>query len=355
MARGRLVVTREALQFDVTEPPFELPFDETLVEIGSDPDWISVRDHRQPEFQFFVDRTILDNGFFLQNPFVRSQVQSQLGRKELRRNFKLMFAGLVMVVVIAWIGSNIMHWGVRLAVRGISAKQEIKFGDDAFKEIESQLHVVDDTNAVAQLNSLMSVLAPSVKAPVPFKLYIVDGPPNAFALPGGRICVTTELLKLLDTPEQLVGVLAHESAHVKQRHAFQHMISGQGPIFMMEILTGGSEKAVNIMAIPSELLIYESYSQEYEAEADACGWDYLVAAKINPHGEIEALQKLKERDGERIGGSHASAFDSHPDMDRRIKFLESRWEKLSDTNNFIVLTNAIPKVTVDDSPRPAIL
>jgi predicted Zn-dependent protease len=263
-----------------------------------------------------------------------------------------MVSGLVAVVVIAWAASHLMHWGVRLAMKGISTKHEIAFGDEAFAKIESHLDLVPDTNALAQLDSLMAALSPAVHARVPFKFSIVEGPPNAFAVPGGRICVTTGLLKMVDTPEQLLGVLAHESAHIAQRHAFQHMISGKGPMFLMEILTGSSDRAVNLMAIPSELLIYESFSQEYEAEADAFGWDYLVAAKINPHGEIEALQKLREFEFETIGTNHASAFDSHPDLDRRIKFLENRWSKLSDTNQFVLLTNTVPKVDADKIPPP---
>ena len=348
MAQGQFVVTRENLRFTATEPPFELSFYDVIVEIGDDENWISLRDRRQPDLQFFVDRAILDNSFFLLSDSVRKQVQSQLGRKELRRNFVMMVTGLVAVVAIAWLASHVTHWGVRLAVKGISAKHEIEFGDKSFDQIKSNVDLIQDTNAVAQLDSLMAALSPAVHARVPFKFSIVAGPPNAFAIPGGRICVTTGLLKIVDTPEQLLGVLAHESAHITQRHAFQQMISGKGPIFLMEVLTGGSDKAVNLMAIPSELLIYESFSQEHEAEADAYGWNYLVAANINPHGEIEALQKLREYEVGIIGTNHASAFDSHPDLDRRIQFLENRWSMLSDTNHFVVLTNALPKVNVDN-------
>lgn len=348
VARGKLVVTRETLRFDAVEPPFEWFLEDTIVEIGDDENWISLRDRTQPDLQFFVDRAILNNGFFLRSFSIRKQVQSQLGRKELRRSFRLTIVGLAAVVVISWIAANAMHWGVKLAVKGISARREIEFGEEAFKEIKPRLVIIPDTNAVAQLDALMTVLAPAVHSPVPFKFCVVAGPPNAFALPGGRICVSTGLLKIMDTPEQLLGVLAHESAHIKQRHVFQHIISGEGPIYLMKILTGGSDKAVNIMAIPSELLIYESFSQQYEAEADACGWDYLVAARINPHGEIEALEKLRQFKTELNFTNHASAFDSHPDLDRRIQFLESRWAKLSDTNHFIVLTNTVPKVKVGD-------
>ena len=343
MARGKFIVTQRAVRFTAAEPAYELPLDQIKVEIGNDKNWISVRDRRQPDLRFYVDRAILENGFFLQSASVRQQVQSQIGRQELRRNFFLTVTGLVVVVAIAWLASQVMHWGVRLAVKGISVKHEIEFGNQAFEQIESHLEVIEDTNAVAQLDSLMAVLSPAVHARVPFKFSIVAGPPNAFAVPGGRICVTSGLLKMVDTPEQLLGVLAHESAHITQRHAFQHMISGQGPMFLMQVLTGDSDKAVNLMAIPSELLIYESFSQEYEAEADAYGWDYLVAAHINPHGEIEALQKLREYKVGHFGTNRASAFDSHPDLDRRIKFLEGRWSRLADTDHFVVLTNALPR------------
>ncbi len=350
VAQGQFVVSLSDLQFTATEPPFELPLDETLVEIGDDEKWITLRDRRQPDLEFFVDRAILENGIFLKAYSIRRQVQSQLGRKERRWNFRLMVTGLAAVVAIAWVASHVMHWGVRLAVKGISTKHEIEFGDEAFEEMKSRMDIIDDTNAVVRLDSLMAALAPAIHARVPFKFCIVAGPPNAFAVPGGRICVTTELLRMVDTPEQLLGVLAHESAHITQRHAFQHMISGQGPIYLMQILTGSSDKAVNLMAIPSELLIYESFSQAYEAEADAYGWNYLVAANINPHGEIEALQKLQEYYAGITRSHHASAFDSHPDLDRRIKFLVNRWSRLSDTNQFVVLTNAMPKVNRDDEP-----
>jgi predicted Zn-dependent protease len=181
---------------------------------------------------------------------------------------------------------------------------------------------------------------------IPFRFYIVAGSPNAFALPGGRILVTTGLLELLDKPEELVGVLAHESAHVTQRHAFQHMISGKGPIFLLEILTGSRDKMLNVMAYPSELLIYESFSQRYEKEADAFGWNYMVAARINPHGMIDALQKLKDSKTEFSLTNRASAFDSHPDLDKRIAWLEAKWQALPDKTSFVVLTNPLPKMHV---------
>ncbi len=352
MVRGQFVVKRGELSFEAPDTTFLLPMDQTLVELGEDENWLSLRDKRQPDLQFFVDRAILDDPRFVQSLTIRRQLESQLGRKEIRRRLVVTAAGLVAFVFIAWIGSNAMSWGVRWAVNGISAKHEMAFGDEAFTNLERHLVLLDDTNAVAQIEAMMANLTRVVPTHgIPLKFYIIAGPPNAFAMPGGRIFVTDEMLQMLNTPEQLVGVLAHESAHVARRHAFQHMIAGKGPFYVMQILTGGGDRMVNLMAFPSELLVYESFSQQYETDADICGWNYLVAAKINPHGFIEGLQKLREYEVENHRTNHASAFDSHPALDRRIKYLEAKWEKLPDKTHFIVLTNAVPKVKApNDGP-----
>ena len=347
--RGRFILERGELRF--TNPPslpFVLPFEQIVIELGNDEDWIVLGDRRQLELKFFTSHSILEEDRFVQAMPIRRQLEVLLGRRELLRRVWVTLAFLIVFGLLAWIGSMTAGWGVRLVVKEISVKHEIEFGDEAFEKIEPKLTLINDTNAIMELTAAAAPLLPSVPARgIPFKFYITAGPPNAFALPGGRIVVTSGLLELLDNQDELVGVLAHESAHVAQRHAFQHMISGKGPIFLLEILTGSRNKMLNIMAYPSELLIYESFSQRYEKEADAYGWDYLVAAKINPHGMIEALQKLKNYKAEFSLTNRASAFDSHPDLDKRIQWLEAKWTALPGKTNFIMLTNPVPKVKVD--------
>jgi predicted Zn-dependent protease len=349
MVRGRFILNRNTLRFESSAPPFVLPLEHTVIELGDDEDWIELGDRRQPELKFFIARSILEDDHFVQSMPIRRQLEALLGRRELLRRVWVTLGFLLAFALIAWVGSVVAGWGVRSVVKGISVKHEIEFGDEAFKKIESRLVLIKDTNALAQLAAVAAPLLPTVPARgIPFKFYIAAGSPNAFALPGGRIVVTTGLLELMDKPEELAGVLAHESAHVAQRHAFQHMIAGKGPIFLLEILIGSRDKMFNLMAYPSELLIYESFSQRYEKEADAFGWNYLVAAKINPHGMIEALQKLKHYETEFSLTNRASAFDSHPDLDKRIGWLEAKWAALPDKTNFIVLTNQVPKIKTDN-------
>ncbi|HCN36457.1 MAG TPA: peptidase M48 Ste24p, partial [Bacteroidetes bacterium] len=62
-------------------------------------------------------------------------------------------------------------------------------------------------------------------SPYEFEFHVLadDKTVNAFALPGGQIFITYGLYKLLDSEDQLAGVLSHEIAHVINRHGAEHM------------------------------------------------------------------------------------------------------------------------------------
>ncbi len=357
MVRGLMFFGRDALRFESSQCSlFLLPINVIGVELGDDENWTTLTDQRQPELRFFVSRTILEDNRFVRAAPIRQQLERILTRREWFWRIKVTLLSLLGFVLLAWVLSCAAGWGVRVVVKGISVQRELEFGEEAFKKIEPRLVFVNDTNALSQLATLAEPLLPVVPSRgISFQFYITRGEPNAFALPGGRIVVTTGLLEMLDKPEELLGVLAHESAHIAQRHAFQHMIAGKGPVYMLQILSGGNGKAVDLMSFPSELLVYESFSQKYEREADACGWDYLVAAKINPRGLIDALRKLKQFNGEGGGSERGSAFESHPDLEKRILWLEAKWTALADKNHFIELTNTVPKLPEDIAPANQLL
>jgi predicted Zn-dependent protease len=73
-----------------------------------------------------------------------------------------------------------------------------------------------------------------------------------------------------------------------------------------------------------------------------------VAAGINPHGMIDIFRKL-EAQGEKVKVAREHpAFDSHPALEKRIAWLEAKWEKLPNQTGFVPLTNAVPKISESD-------
>jgi predicted Zn-dependent protease len=145
-------------------------------------------------------------------------------------------------------------------------------------------------------------------------------------------------LQMTETPEELLGVLAHEIAHETQRHVIRHRIAAAGPLVIFGVFMHSRNGAGNLLAIGSGLMVYQGFSKEYETEADDVGWKYLVAANIDPRGMISTFRKLKaEEDG--MGFSHVmpEAFASHPALAKRIARLEGKWKKLGQKANFLEL------------------
>lgn len=352
MAGGRISVDRWALHFQSETMALQIPLDKLLIKLGAKKDnRIYFSDPGQPGLKIFTaDDSILEHRAFGQSNPVRHQLTAMFGGRELWRRVRVTCYFLMVGAVVAWLGSLVMGAMVRVAVNRIPVKWETDMGNSLVEKLSARLPFVTDTNAVAQLAAFAEPLTRVIPAKgIEFKFHILANPePNAFALPGGHIVVTTGLLNLAGRPEELLGVIAHESAHVTQRHADRHAISGKGPVLMLQVLAGGRNKLLEALAYPTEMLAYESFSQEYEREADSVGWNYLVAAKINPHGMIDMFQKLKASEDKAMGGHDLPAFDSHPALDKRIGWLNARWDKIPDKTGFIELTNPIPKIPESD-------
>jgi Zn-dependent protease with chaperone function len=347
---GTIFVEWRKVRFESEEIAGEIPLDRIVIEFaGKNRERICFRDAAVPGVEMVTfDDSIFDHRAFHHSRNAHNQLIQAAQRGELWRRARLTFYALLACGVAAWLVSFISNAVVGVLVKGIPAEWEIKFGDDVFKKIQDEVVFVDDSNRVARLTALAQPLIRTVPAKgIPFRFHIMESDyPNAFALPGGHIVVSTRLLEMADTPEELLGVIAHEMAHVTRKHAFRHLISGKGPIIILQISTGGRNRLLDVLAYPSEKLIYESFSQEYEKEADLAGWNSLLVANINPQGMIEMFKKLETFEGVEGLGRSLSAFDSHPALERRIGWLQAKWDKLPRKTDFLELTNAMPGADV---------
>jgi len=95
---------------------------------------------------------------------------------------------------------------------------------------------------------------------------------------------------------------------------------------------------MGVLAGGSALLVNQSFSQEYENEADETGWRYMVAANIDPRGMIDMFRKLQAWEAkQKTLDLVPHAFQSHPDLEKRIERLEAKWKKLPRKSGFIEL------------------
>src|SRR5206468_5365206 len=112
-------------------------------------------------------------------------------------------------------------------------------------------------------------------------------------VPGGQVFIFSGLLDSVKRPEELAGVLAHEIAHVTRRHSLRNIISSAGLWLTLSALFGDTKGLTSILTDGSQFLLNQKFSRDFEREADDTGWDYLVAANVDPRGMIDFFATIK--------------------------------------------------------------
>lgn len=141
---------------------------------------------------------------------------------------------------------------------------------------------------------------------------------NAFATPGGYIYVYTGLIKYLETPDHLAGVLGHEIAHAEQRHTSKMLQNQMGRQLLIDIILGDNQGAVTQVL---QQIAQLSYSRSAETEAD----EYSVTYLSNPSSPYQCsgaagfFQKLQDEEG---GAGIPEFLSTHPNPANRIQHIQ---------------------------------
>ncbi|HON55452.1 MAG TPA: M48 family metalloprotease [bacterium] len=158
---------------------------------------------------------------------------------------------------------------------------------------------------------------------IPYKFLVLDSEEiNAFAAPGGYVFITKGLFYSLSSEAQLAGILAHEIAHITQKHILKTLKRGK----LLENLTkltatlskSNVEKYTQIMSEVNSTLFEKGVDQTMEYEADRIAVEYVYRTGYNPNGLLEFVKYLQNN----IGSKKSVFFSTHPNINQRIEKLE---------------------------------
>ncbi len=340
---GKIVFDRWQFRFESPALIMEIPLSRLLIEMTETEDTpIRFGDPEQAGWSICTfDSKILDAGPLLQQSHTRNQIKEFRSQGDLKRRLKVTLWFLIGFGVIAAVVSLLMGMMVRSLVARIPPEWEQELGDARLAELMQEHPFTQDPKLLAKLDRAVApLIAAMPRTATQYKFYLLPAPfPNAFALPGGHVIVTTQLLDLAERPEELAGVVAHEIAHVTQKHEFRKAISSCGPYLLFKLFANEGSGMLGMLGGGSQLLVSQSFSQEYELEADAVGFQSLVDARIDPRGLAEMLLKLRAVQRHMGTDPEIQAFSSHPATEKRIRRLEAKWKKLKDKSNFINLND----------------
>ena len=228
----------------------------------------------------------------------------------------------------------------------ISRDDEYKLGLQVVRGLREQGQILDDP----EVNDYMQSLGARIAAQTPdgqrqFQYFVVrDAAINAFALPGGFVGVNSGLVLASANEAQLAGVLAHETAHVTQRH-IARSIRAQGrqglmtagallAAILLGAAAGGSgDIAQGAIAIAqgSAAQAQINFTRDNEYEADRVGMGFLAAAGFDPNGMPDFFERIGRRDS--LSASRIpQLLQSHPVTSIRIAESRSRAEQYPRTN-----------------------
>jgi predicted Zn-dependent protease len=206
----------------------------------------------------------------------------------------------------------------------VSAATEAYYGKKANDKMIADHGIYQDRGLTAYVDRVGQALAKNVvRKSVHYTFTILDDDDiNAFALPGGYVCITRGALDFANSEAELAGILGHEIGHVD---AFDfHRGDGNSVRAVLSVLLRHAGKSAVDLAMAQKLADQPAksaaYSQEQEFNADALGIHYMALAGYDPQAIVGLLRtedaKAKLDDGEMKGNPVAHdilALDqSHP-------------------------------------------
>jgi len=221
----------------------------------------------------------------------------------------------------------------------ITGSDEYKLGAMIIQGLQDQGQIIDDPEINEYINSVgLRLASHAQEGNTKFTFFVVkDRGINAFALPGGFVCVNAGLILATSGESELAGVLGHEISHVTQRHiARSYQEASKASLastaamlaaILLGAVSGNSNVGMaGVIAGQSAAMQHQlNFSRENEYEADRVGIGVVAAAGYDPNGMATFFETLERRMGN--PGPNAKILEflqTHPVNSGRVAEAKAR-------------------------------
>lgn len=233
-------------------------------------------------------------------------------RRRFARRWGAILGTIAAAVLVLWLG---VPWTASAIAALLPHSLKETAGARVLATLETSFARCADEAGQAALDALVTRLAGHAGLSHPVRTTALRIPePNAFALPGNHIVVTSGLLHHLKAAEALAGILAHEIGHHAHDHPTESFIRRGLISTLVGAITGAGQFGWGTDGLAGLPLLL-SYSRETEREADAFGLALMNDAGIDARPLTDFFDRLDRGDG----ASWIEAWlSTHPaDADRR--------------------------------------
>ena len=211
----------------------------------------------------------------------------------------------------------------------MSVDDEIRIGRQSQREVRREVPVLTDPEVntyIASIGRRLAALAAGPRYPYTFSVANYREI-NAFALPGGPVWIHRGAISAAANEAQLAGVLAHEIAHVSQRHAADQItkqLVANGFLGLMSAMLGNGRSAQTAQAGARVLAgsYMLKFSRDDEREADTAGAVIMRRAGWDAREMIGFMETLRKEEG-KDPASLEVFLSSHPAPAERVQRLRA--------------------------------
>jgi beta-barrel assembly-enhancing protease len=230
------------------------------------------------------------------------------------------------------------------ATAAVSLEEEYRAGLGWFAQIRQSGQIIEDPEISDYIQEIgHSLSSHAEEGQHQFYYFVLKDPViNAFAMPGGFIAINSGLILATSNENELAGVMAHETAHVTQRHLVRGLIdqSHAGLLttaaMLAAILLGatagrGSPDAMEgaILATQSAAIQHQiNYTRANEFEADRIGIGTMASSGYDPLGMATFFQTLDRNSPDPSRVKAVEFLIDHPLSAERVAEARNRAEQI---------------------------
>lgn len=202
--------------------------------------------------------------------------------------------------------------------------EELNFGREIAARLLGQYKMSGNEKLQKYINIVGTTLTRNCSRPeLNFHFVVIESSEiNAYSTPGGYVFVTTSVLEKMGNEAELAGVLAHEIAHVTERHIVKELsLKGaeKSAVSSVAALLGGASKSAEIAFTQAvdkavDLILRDGYKKEDEIQADASAVMLCALSGYDPSGLVTFLDK--------IGKIKSGVGKTYPVYDVRLSTLQ---------------------------------
>lgn len=222
------------------------------------------------------------------------------------------------------------EWRARISVidrdtySETDSSEELSFGREIAARLLGQFTLSGNEHLQKYVNLVGLTLSSNCSRPeLDFHFIVIESSDiNAYSTPGGYVFITTAVLEKMENEAELAGVLAHEIAHVTERHIVKELsLKGaeKSAVSSIAALIGGASDSVGIAfsrAVDKavDLILRDGYKKEDEMQADATAVLLCAFSGYDPSGLVTLLDK--------VGRIKDDVGKTYPQYDMRLTTLQ---------------------------------